>query len=281
MKDKKIKMIALDLDGTTLNRQKEISKRTVDVFGKAMEKGVHIVVSTGRTFQSLPDQLFSIDGLEYVITSNGAHITELATMERIYERYIPAEAVEQIAARLADTDFSVEAFVDGHAYMNKAEFDAVASAGSSYRDAEYILTTRNPVENIFAFMRAHKAQIENISVNFEFEKDKDALYQMLVQVPDITLTSSFTHNFEIGGLGTSKAQALIFLMNRLGICREELLACGDSPNDEEMIRLAGIGVAMENGRPSTKEIADYVTDTNDRDGVAKAIERFVLAGKDS
>ena len=90
------------------------------------------------------------------------------------------------------------------------------------------------------------------------------------------LTSSFPHNFEIGGKHTSKGQALLFLMERLGLSRDELMACGDSPNDEEMIYLAGIGVAMENGEASTKEIADYITDTNDRDGVAKAIEKFVL-----
>ena len=75
MEDKKIKMVALDLDGTTLNSQKEISPRTITAFQNAMRKGTHIVVSTGRTFRSLPAQLFGIEGLEYIVTSNGAHIT--------------------------------------------------------------------------------------------------------------------------------------------------------------------------------------------------------------
>lgn len=276
MKDKRIRMVALDLDGTTLNNQKAISEKTVEAFGRAMEKGVHIVISTGRTFQSLPRQLFTIKGLEYVVTSNGAHITELANLKRIYENYIPAEAVEEIAERLEHKGFSVEAFVDGYAYIDKIEFDAIAAGVPTFRDADYILETRNPVEGIFDFMRHHKGQIENISVNFQFQKDREALRHELSQVKDTTLTSSFPHNFEIGGKHTSKGQALLFLMERLGLSRDELMACGDSPNDEEMIYLAGIGVAMENGEASTKEIADYITDTNDRDGVAKAIEKFVL-----
>ena len=84
MKDKEIKMVALDLDGTTLRDNHEISPRTVADFKAAMDKGVHIVVSTGRVFSALPKQLFTIEGLEYVITSNGAQITELATMGKVF-----------------------------------------------------------------------------------------------------------------------------------------------------------------------------------------------------
>ena len=115
MKDKKIRMVALDLDGTTLNNQKEISARTMTAFRKAMESGVHIVVSTGRTFQSLPKQLFSIEGLEYIVTSNGAHVTELATMKTIYENYLTSHAVEEVVRVLRGTGFSIETFVGGKA----------------------------------------------------------------------------------------------------------------------------------------------------------------------
>ena len=93
MEHKEIRMVALDLDGTTLNSRGEISARTAKAFLNAMEKGVHIVISTGRTYQSLPGQLFSIKGLEYVITSNGAHITRLKDGELIYENNLAPEAV--------------------------------------------------------------------------------------------------------------------------------------------------------------------------------------------
>lgn len=276
MKDKRIKMIALDLDGTTLNNQKEISPRTINAFKAAMEKGVHIIVSTGRTFQSLPQQLFDIEGLEYVVTSNGAHITELATMKTIYENYIASHAVEEVVRVLRDTGFSIETFVGGKAYIDKAEYEDVAENGSTYRDAEYIKTTRNPVPHICDYMISHKDQIENISINFEFMEDKEKWGQVLGKIDDITLTSSFRHNFEIGGADTSKGEALRFLMRRLGVTEHELMACGDSPNDVEMLKLAEIGVVVGNASKEMKDLGDYVTDTNDNDGVAKAIEKFVL-----
>ncbi|SCJ77044.1 Uncharacterized phosphatase YwpJ [uncultured Eubacterium sp.] len=276
MKDKKIRMVALDLDGTTLNNQKEISARTMTAFRKAMESGVHIVVSTGRTFQSLPKQLFSIEGLEYIVTSNGAHVTELATMKTIYENYLTSHAVEEVVRVLRGTGFSIETFVGGKAFIDKAEYEDVVANGSTYRDAEYIKSTRNPIPHICDYMIENKHQIENISINFEHIEEKEKWQRILEQIEGITLTSSFQHNFEIGGANTSKAEALRFLMRRLGVSSDELMACGDSPNDMEMIKLAEIGVVVGNASEEMKSLADYITDTNDNDGVAKAIEHFVL-----
>lgn len=283
MKDKKrkpIKMVALDLDGTTLNHYGRISERTVAAFKEAMERGVHIVVSTGRTFASLPEQLFDIEGLEYVVTSNGAHITKLATkltaMERIYEEHIGALAAEEIASLLRGSGISVEIFIDGHAYIDKVEYEGYEKYGSSYRDTGYILATRNPIEDLYGYMLKHKEQIENISLNFEFMDEREEWRRRLSQISGVTLTTSFIHNIEIGGANTSKAQALRFLMEKLEITADELLACGDSPNDIEMIRLAAVGVAMANAEETTKAAAGYITDSNADDGVAKAIEKFVL-----
>ena len=276
MEDKKIKMVALDLDGTTLNSQKEISPRTITAFQNAMRKGTHIVVSTGRTFRSLPAQLFGIEGLEYIVTSNGAHITELATRKTIYENYLTPHAVEEVVRVLRNTSFSIETFVGGKAYIDSAEYEDVVANGSTYRDADYIINTRNPIPHIWDYMIQNKHQIENISINFEFAEDKEKWQRILERIDDITLTSSFKHNFEIGGANTSKAEALRFLMRRLDVEPRELMACGDSPNDIEMIKLAEIGVVVGNASEEMKSLANYVTDTDDNDGVAKAIENFVL-----
>lgn len=276
MSDRNIRMVALDLDGTTLGDDKKISRRTIEDFGKAMNQGVHIVVSTGRTYSSLPEQIFHIEGLEYVVTSNGAHITELAGRKLIYEDYIPAAGVEKVAELVADTGISVETFVEGRAYIDRREYDEVLEKGSSYRDAEYIRQTRNPVADILQFMIENKNIIENINLSFEFLEEKERWRETLEAIEGITLTSSFIHNFEIGGRTTSKATALRYLMQRLGVKPEELMAVGDSPNDGEMIKLAGIGVAVGNATEEIKTLADYITGTNNEDGVAQAIEKFVL-----
>lgn len=276
MKDKEIKMIALDLDGTTLRDNHEISPRTVAAFKEAMDKGVHIVISTGRVFTALPKQLFTIEGLEYVVTSNGAQITRLATMEKIYENYLDPLEVEKIAEILKGKDYSIEVFVDGTAYIDEIEFNEVRDHGSAYRDVNYILTTRHPIPDILTFLVTHKDRIENINVNFEDLNEKKKMWPVFGALDNITLTSSFIHNFELGGATTSKADALKFLMDKLGITKSQLMACGDSPNDGRMIDLAGIGVVMGNASEQMKEKADYITDGNNDDGVAKAIEKFVL-----
>lgn len=271
-----IKMIALDLDGTTLDSNKIITPRTIKAFEDSMKKGVHIVISTGRTFNSLPKQLFDIKGLEYVITSNGAHITKLHSREKIFESFIPVSSVKKIIEVMSDTDYSVETFVGGRAYISESELRELLGKGSLYRDVEYVTSTRNPVDNIYKFMRSNAEHIENISINFPEEEDKLKIKSLLSQIDDITVTSSFSHNFEIGGKDTSKGHALIHLMDMVGVEKKNLLACGDSPNDGEMIRIAEVGVVMDNADDEMKKIADYITASNNADGVAKAIERYVL-----
>ena len=274
-----IKMIALDLDGTTLNEKGMFSSRTIDAFHKAMEKGIHIVISTGRTFKSLPEQVFHIEGLEYVITSNGAHITKLTTMERIYENIFSPQSAEAIVNLLRKNKVSTETFIDGIAYIDREEYDHIRENGSGYRDDEYVLSTRKPVDDILSHLMKNINEVENISLNFPLIEDKKAFLTKLEEVPGITVTSSFSHNYEIGGATTSKAEALRYLMHKLSIDSSQLMACGDSPNDEEMIKLAAVGVVMGNASESMKEKADYITASNREDGVAIAIEKFALDEK--
>ena len=272
----KIKMVGLDLDGTTLNKDGKLSEETKRVFKEVAAKGVHIVVATGRTFDSLPKEIVELDELEYIITSNGAHITRLCDMEVIHSNFIPEEAIERLVPLFIEKGYSIEAFTGGKAYIDKREYDYFKSCKESYRNLDYVLSTRNPVEGLHQFMLDHKGEIENINLNFEFLEDKAKARDVLLEVPGITLTSSFVHNWEIGGGTTSKGNALNALADILGVIPEdELLACGDSPNDIAMIKLAKVGVAVENATDETKAAADYVFPSNEDDGVAKAITRFV------
>ena len=275
---KTIKMVALDLDGTTLNKQSKITKRTCSALHRAMEKGVHVVVSTGRAFDAIPDEVFQVDGLEYIINSNGADISRMADRQCIYTNHIGEEAVMKAAGLFEHTDrndISFEIVTDRKTFIGKEEYDMIL-AGGSFRETGYVRATRTPVEDIFRFMRENRGKIENINIIFRTQELKAEWRKILSEIPDTTLTTSFTNNYEIGGATTSKAEALRFLMEKLQVNREELLACGDSPNDEDMIRFAGLGVAMGNALPEVKEAADYVTGSNEEDGVAMVIEKFVL-----
>lgn len=281
MNDNRIKMVALDLDGTTLNEQGELSPRTKETFKLAMEQGVHIVICTGRTFASLPIELFSIEGLEYVVTSNGAQITRLADRKTIYENNLSPASIDQIVEILKQENYSVEVFVKGKAYIAEEEYAMYQREGSSFRDVSYVLRTRNPIPDFFDFMCNHREEIENINISFPQMEDRSYLTERLSEVDHVTLTTSFVHNIEVGGATTSKAEALRYLMEELHMTAKNLMAVGDSHNDLAMIQLANIGVVMGNASDEMKKHADYVTDDNANDGVAKAIEKFTKIGENA
>ena len=271
-----IKLIALDLDGTTLNSAKRISERTRKALEAAAEKGVHIVVATGRPFAALPKDVFDIHAIRYMLTSNGAAITDLEKNEIFYENCLDPGTVEAAVKMLKDTDYILEGFVSGKAYIEKEYYDQVKRTGKSFRNVDYILNTRNPIEDLCGFLLEHREHVENINVNFEDVSCKPALRELLLTLPNATITTSFKNNLEIGGPTTSKAEALRQLGRLLGVSRDEMMAAGDSPNDMAMLQEAGIAVVMGNGEEEVKAIADYITSDNDHDGVEEAVEKFVL-----
>lgn len=271
-----IKLVALDLDGTTLNDDRVISERTRRAFSEAAKMGVNIVIATGRPFSALPEDVFEIDDIRYVLTSNGASITDLKEDRTFYENYLSPATVTASVELLSQYDYILECFVKGKAYIEKWYYDEVANTGMSFRNVSYILETRNPVDGLYDFMMQHKTEIENINVNFENTDEKPAMKEKLLTIPDATITSSFKHNLEIGGATTSKAEALRRMGELLDIKREEMMAVGDSPNDIAMLLEAGLPIAVGNAEAEVKEVASYIAPANYEDGVAVAIEKFIL-----
>lgn len=271
-----IKLVALDLDGTTINNDRVISERNRQALQKAAEQGVNIVVATGRPFSALPKDVFEIDAIRYVLTSNGASITDLKENKTFYENCLSPVAVEHSVALLRNYSYVIECFIKGIAYIDGPYYRQVEETRMSFRDIEYILNTRNPVDDIYGFMLEHKHSIENININFENIDEKPAMREKLLTIPEATITSSFRHNLEIGGATTSKAEALDQMGKLLGIDRSEMMAVGDSPNDIAMLQTSGFPVAVGNAEEEVKAIAKFIAPTNHEDGVAVAVEKFVL-----
>ena len=269
-------MVALDLDGTTLNSEREISARTIAAFEACRDKGVHVVVSTGRPYSSLPVNVIEAPGLEFAITSNGAHINYIKTGEAIYSDYLDPQAVEEVARLKAESGADIEVFIDGIAYTDESYLEDVRLNGCEYRSADYVLWSRRPRADVTAFMLENRNRIENVNFVYSTLELLEESRPSVEAIKNATITSSFKNNLEVGGPNTSKKTALIELMNRLGVDSSELMCCGDAPNDIQMLEFAAVGVAVANAWGGTKNHADYVTDSNDDDGVAKAIEKFVL-----
>lgn len=272
----KVKLIALDLDGTTLNEHGVISSGNREALEAAARMGVDIVVATGRPRTALPADVFEIDAIRYVLTSNGARITDLRENKSVYENCMSSATAEAAVDLLKNYSYVIECFVDGTAYIEKAYYDKVKATRQSFRSVDYILNTRNPIDDIYEYILRNKNSIENINVNFDDISEKPAMREKLLTIPEATITSSFDHNLEIGGATTSKAQALRCLGEILGVKQQEMMAVGDSPNDIAMLKASGIPVAVGNAKPEVKAVAKYVAPSNREDGVADAVKKFVL-----
>lgn len=273
---KNIKMVALDLDGTTFDSAGDISERTVSTLEEAASIGTHIVVSTGRSYASLPQHIKDVSGIEYAITSNGAHVNRLHSGEEIYSDYLDPKAVERVAELKAETGADIEVFIKGKAYVDESYYEDVRENGCEFRNAEYVLWSRRPVQDVTALMLEHRDEIENVNFVFRTLELLEEARPKVCAIENANVTSSFMSNLEVGGPNTSKKTALLWLLDKLGVSTEELMCCGDAPNDMAMLELAGIGVAVANAWGGLKDHADYITASNDDDGVALAIEKFVL-----
>ena len=275
-----IKLIALDLDGTTLNKEGKLSEGNRAALQAAADRGVDIVIATGRPFCALPQEILDFDPIRYVLTSNGARITDLHTGETFYENCLQPHSVEAAVELLEPTKYVLETFVDGVAYIEGWYYRQVEETHESFRDVNYILNTRRPMDDFYQFMLDNRTRIENVNVNFMDISEKPAMKVELENLPDVTITSSFDHNLEIGGATTSKAEALRQMCTLLGIEPSEILAAGDSPNDMAMLEVAGVAIAVGNAKPEVKAIATYIAPDHDKDGVADAVQKYVLSKSD-
>ncbi len=272
-----IKMIVLDLDGISLLHG-HLFQGIRDTLEKAMAQGVFVVVATGRCYCSLPEEVLSMKGLRYIITSNGAKTFDKQEERFIYSCCHEPAAVQQVVALLQQRPeaFSLEFFVDGKAYIDEKDLEVIRCGQEISRRRDYVLSTRTGVADIFQFGLDHQDNIENISIIFPDPGERLLVEPLLRQIPGITVTTSFPENWELSNAKTDKGEAVTFLGEYLGIPKEGIMACGDSPNDLTLLQAAGLAVAVGNAQPQVKAVADYIAPANDEDGVAVAVEKWVL-----
>jgi Cof subfamily protein (haloacid dehalogenase superfamily) len=240
---------------------------------------VEVVPATGRAFSALPPEFSGPDairGVRYSITSNGAALSEIETGELIYSKRISAEGLESVRPLLEDAEITCEIFHNGVAYVSRAAYDEFSKSGLPEVYIRYYLNTRIPVPRLEVFIRKWLREIESINLIFTDPRKRAKVCEELKSNALVDTMSSLPFNLEIGAPGMNKGEALSYLCSLLNVRREETLACGDNDNDIAMIEYAGIGVAMGQGTEGAKAAADFVTLSNDEDGVAHAIEKFVL-----
>lgn len=271
-----IRMIGVDLDGTLLNSEKQLTAYTREVLKKAIEQEVAVVVATGRPFSGVPDELKHFPGMRYALTANGARILDMQKQKVVYENLLSGEIAEKVIDILKRHHAIHEFFVDGVGYMNEDGLKNVYAYFEDPHMAEYLQSTRITVKDVKEKLQVMKCEVDKLQGIFRNQKDKQEALEELNTLSGIVVTAAMDNNLEINKEGTNKGLGLLQLGKSLGISREEIMACGDGGNDVEMLKEVGFAVAMANAYDTVKTAADFVTVSNDEDGVAKAIERFVL-----
>lgn len=271
-----IRLVALDLDGTVFNDEKQITPRTLEAIRAALAKGVDVLPATGRTVAGVPRQFADIPGVRYALTSNGASVVDLQTGEKLVCLPFDTALAERAFDVVSPFGGMLSVFINGVSYTAAAiSGDGLEMVPENLR--EYFRTTRNVVPDMHRMMEEHPHEIEKFSILYPTEAQRDAAWQAVAAAcPTLEITSSIERNMELNAPGVSKGPGLMALARHLGLAREQVMAVGDSGNDRTMVELAGLGVAMGNATEEIRKVADVITADNNHDGVAEAIEKYVL-----
>lgn len=280
MLKKNIKLICIDMDGTLLNSNHEVSERNKKALKKASELGVNIAITTGRLFCSARyySDLIGID--TPVIASNGSYIKNKFNDTAILENPMPKDVAIEIYNIVKKHGLTV----NFNSWDTLIREDFIPE-----NHAYYIMNQDLPEEKRVKFLVCEDIipTIEDFQGNilkgivFEEGENKANLWAAKEELKNtfgdkLHVVSSGDNNFEVMMGNSSKGNAVAYLAESLGIKPEEVMCIGDSENDISMIKYAGVGVAMGNALDIVKEVADYITDTNNNSGVGKAIENLVL-----
>jgi len=270
------KLICIDMDGTLLNDKKTISERNIKAIRLANDKGVRIAVCTGRIFTSAESFSDLLGVKSPVIAANGAYIREKDRDEVVYKASIGIEKCKKLLYVFRQYD------IYPHFYTNETIFtENVEYSSRFYEQTNKTLPKDKQIKVVLVknwddIFRKYDAEIfKAIGVDSDLEKIRKAKITIR-DMNEFEVVSSHFDNFEVTDKGVSKGNAVKVLGDYYGISSNQIICIGDSENDLSMIKYAGLGIAMGNADENVKEASKYITDNNNSDGVAKAIEKFVL-----
>lgn len=295
-----IRLVALDLDGTLLDSQSQISPRTRQAIADAVGRGVIVLPCTGRPLASLPPLVAQLPGIRHAITSNGAAVWDMGTdpLGAVYSRYadaaqrpthepvllerhyLPPETAREVFALYREYHGPLSIFSDGRSYLDGTGMTLFQDRHIQRHSTE----ARQPddgrthvVRDLDEWMSRHAHEVEKFCMFFDSIEIAQAALVRFRAFPGIEVVQGAPDNVEVTAAGVDKGTALLALADRLGIPREATLAIGDSDNDRAMLARAGVAAVMANALPEIRALGDIVsTRDNDHDGVAELFERLGL-----
>lgn len=265
------KLIAIDMDGTLLNNDKKISKRTFNTIQDAKLQGIKVVLASGRPLQGLTpylDHLGLTENNDFVISYNGSIVQRVGSGEIIHQTNLLGEDAKLLHRVADDLNVFIHAFSPEKGLITHKEnkWTAIESKLNAMPVTQKDFQQLENNESLVKIMMvAESSVLDKAVINLPtYLKEK---YTVVRSAPFFL---EFLHPQSNKGVGVSR------LADILGIDAEQVICIGDAENDHHMMKFAGLAIAMENADEETKVLADYITLNNEQDGVAVAIEKFAL-----
>lgn len=272
----KYKLLVLDLDGTLTNSKKEITRHTKETLIKAQEAGLKVVLASGRpTYGVAPLanelELQKYEG--YILAYNGGEIIDWKTRELMYEKQLDSDLLPYLYRCAKENDFAIVTYENEYVLTEKPDDEYVLK--------EALLNVMK-IKKVDNFLEAVKHPITKCLIVGEPSRLALLEKEMYEKLKDrMGVFRSEPYFLELVPKGIDKAQSLSVLLEEIGMTKNEMIAIGDGFNDLSMIQYAGLGIAMENAQDVVKQAADFITLSNEEDGVAYAVEKFYLGNSPS
>lgn len=287
------KLVAIDLDGTMLNRYGIVTEKTKQVIEQVQKNQIEVIIASGRPIDSIKTIAKEIKSENYFISGNGAILYDIKKDEILYENTLKKTKVLDIIKICEENSIFYNIYTEKEIISKTLNYNVLYYYKENLNKDEENKTHINIVEDIYDYILNRDEKIIKITICDNNQTIFNSIIRRLneigeIEVLDVSHMSRKTIKqgtediaieyfyTEISAKNVNKWNALEFLAEKMNVKKEEIITIGDNINDKKMIECAGLGIAMQNGAPDVQKIADYVTESNDNDGVAKALETVLL-----
>lgn len=279
---KNIRLLALDVDGTLFNSDGKIVSSSLEAICAAQNKGVQVVVASGRNFDGLPWDQLKYLAIDYVITTNGSSVYRVKDRKCLYEECLDFDDVRNAVLYCLNMKVYVTVFISGECYTPEVCIPFVDNMAIPDYLKVLLRGRKNKIADVYDFFNDKTIKVQKVTLNFQSLSNgeflnRDSVKTYLEQNINFNVVDGGFSNLEFTKAGISKGSGLIFLSDFLGISLDQTMSIGDSGNDLDMIRTSGIGIAMGNAEKIIKDAADDITLGNDENGITFAINKYIFS----
>ena len=286
------KLVAIDLDGTMLNSYGVVSEETKNTIKEIEKQGVEVIIASGRPIDSIKQIAKEIESKNYFIAGNGAIIYDMKKDEIIYEKTLSKEKVLEIIKKCEENSISYNVYTEKEILATSLKYNVLYYHKENLKKEENKKTRINIVNNMYEYIKNKEdARYLKITICDENKTVFNSIIKKLKDIKNIEIldvshmarktivqgTEEYQISYyytEISTENVDKWDAIQFLIEKLNIKKEEVIAIGDNINDKKMIENSGLGIAMKQSTPSILEVADEITEGNNEDGVAKILQKY-------